>query len=649
MTTPASFAARIVRALPCLYAGVWLLGCTADGDATATPPPRPWSDGAVEDLSDAAEVEAAPDGGTREGGDELDDLPDGAKDSGEQDSGPPPLIETVASLSGGVSARVAFEDAYDNVNSGDWYRGQDNESAVLAWGESYVMMSLAAMFRATGSPQYLDRLAMHADSTLAQRDDHRGVTDYRGVSGPCWRNTGYQTNGEAYCYAVHSGMIASPMVEFALLVRQGGLDAERAYDGVTFGQKAEDYIEAAEQTAAGHDDEWNDAGYYIFRADATFLTNAGKDLPLNQSNAMGRLLLLLHDATSKAAYLDKATKLAQRLKSQMTVGANGEYLWNYWGGAYASPGEDISHAALNVEFATLAADRGVVFTSADIDRLTHTFLGDVYLDDGTFSDFVGGGTTNGSGYRPQAARWLPLSAKRTSIYAAIRDLYEQDYHAADVGSGSLLLGWAWLALYEPIHRPAFFYSVDWTPADASGWRQATAYGANVLTTPLDLNRPSVVTLPVSIPRQTVIAQWDGAAYHALLSWRPTGGAAVRWVGYEQQWPFVYWNGGVLFELEDAFVDGQGLEVKEMAIPAEPVITSTPPLHAVAGVPYAYVTEGTGGDPRWWALTTFPAQARIDWQTGVVAWTPPGPGTYPWTIRLQTDYGGVEQTFVVQVP
>src|SRR5688500_138224 len=110
-----------------------------------------------------------------------------------------------------VSARWSYEDAYDNVEGGAWYEGVNNEDASLAWGEGYVMSSLAAMYRATTHPMYLDRLAEHIDAVLAQRDDARGVADYRGVSGACWRNMSYQA--EPYCYAVHTGQIITPMLE----------------------------------------------------------------------------------------------------------------------------------------------------------------------------------------------------------------------------------------------------------------------------------------------------------------------------------------------------------------------------------------------------------------------------------------------------
>ena len=36
-----------------------------------------------------------------------------------------------------------------------------------------------------------------------------------------------------------------------------------------------------------HRDQWDLRGFFVFRADATFLGYPGRDLPLDQSNAMG--------------------------------------------------------------------------------------------------------------------------------------------------------------------------------------------------------------------------------------------------------------------------------------------------------------------------------------------------------------------------
>ena len=560
-------------------------------------------------------------------------------------------VESVTLPSAGVSARLAFEDAYDNVAAGDWYRDANNETATLAWGESYVMMSLAALFRVSQNPIYLDRLAWHIDGVLAQRDDARGVADYRGVSGACWQDKHYQPNDEPYCYVVHSGMIAYPMAEFARLVAASGLGEELARDGLTFADKASQYTAAAIETVAYHDDQWNDAGYYVFRPDAAFLGYPGADLPLNQSNALGRLLLVLSELTGEAAYLDKATKLAQRFRDQISTGPFGEALWNYWGGSYSAPGEDISHAALNVDFAMLSADYGVVFDAGDRERFAQTFHQRVYVDDHTMSNQLGGGASNDPSYRPQVGRWLRLSTTRAAVYTSVRDLYDLDYAPGGIGSGSLLLAWGLLAEHEPIHCEHFFYTVDWNdpdPASDGDFREATAYGANVLTVPPAYDRSCVLPLEVDIPRATEVQQWDGGAYHVGARWQPSAGPISRLVPYEPRWPFVYYQQGVLFQFADTFVAGDGIRVRESSGAALPQIDSSPPSSGEVGVALSHTLVGSGDGALWWGMSQWPRGARIDPLSGTIEWTPPAPGSYPFTVVLQSDWGMAEQSFQIQI-
>lgn len=556
-----------------------------------------------------------------------------------------PFLLALCPPADAVTARWAAVDAWDNVNGGEWYRGYDNEEATLAWGESYVMMALTALFRATGDPIWLDRLASHADAVLAQRDDARGVADYRGVSGACWRDLHYQDDGTPYCYVVHSGMIAYPIAEFARLVRDRGLEAEVAYDGETFGARAERYTRAVAETVAFHDREWNAAGYYMFPSDADFLPYAGEDVPLNQSNAMGRVLLVLADLMGDAATLGKARALADRFEDQVTVGSDGAALWNYWGGDYAAYGEDISHAAINVDFAVLAASYGVVFDRDDLDAFATTFVERVYVDDQTFSDAVGGGSTNDPSYLAQVGRWLRLTPTRTAVYTSVRDLYEASFPAATVASGSTFLAWAYLAEFEPVLCPHFFYHVDWTDP-VGGWREATAYGANVLTVPPDLSGPCMIPLTVDVPRTDTVQQWDGGVYHDVARWQATSGEVLRRIPYEPRWPHVYWSDGVLFQFSDAFAAGDGIRVAEPTPLVAPSFTNTPSPLARVGEPWTWDAEATGDAPFWWSLERFPAGARVDNATGLVTWTPTSAGDHPFTVRVANDAGSADYLFTL---
>ena len=537
-----------------------------------------------------------------------------------------------------VSPRLEYEQGY--ANGGTWYRGYDNDSATLAWGESYVLMSLAAMFRATGDPVYLERLDLHLQDIYAARDDVRGVTDYRGASGACWRNTHYQPGGEGYCYVVHTGMLIYPMAEFARGVQDAGLADWTAADGQTFGDKAAFWTTAAQESVAAHDDQWREDGTYVFRADAP-LTYAGVDVPFNQSNTMGRALLSLYDVTGDAQYLDKATGLATRFRADITF-SGGQALWNYWGGAYASPGEDISHAAINADFIAMAAERGVVFSDEDAEAVAETFVSRVLLDDATSYDFVGGGTTNTSSYRAQLGRWAALTPWRPAVYTGIYDLFRDDYPGASAGT-TTLLAWALLSEHELPRCVHFFYYVDWD--DQGDWYEATAYSANLLTKLPDA--ACMIPLSVERPTTTHVQQWDGSAYHRLATWKPQAPESIRHIAYDTRWPYEYWDEGVLFQFADDPVTTYGIRVRVPEVWTSPTITSSPG-EAELGVAWTYAATAEGDDPVWWSLVESPRNARVDFATGEVTWTPQAAGDHAFVLRAANDVGHDEQTFRVVV-
>ncbi|MGB1015789.1 MAG: hypothetical protein ACPG4T_16750, partial [Nannocystaceae bacterium] len=423
--------------------------------------------------------------------------------------------------------------------------------------------------------------------------------------------------------------------------------AADAGDGETYGDKASRFLAAAQETVDAHQDQWDPAGYYRFRGDADFLDYAGEDLPFNQSHAMGRALLVLADVTEDPSYLEQATAMAQWFRSQMSDGGNGELLWNYWGGAYQGNGEDISHAAINVDFAALAAEYGAVFSEADVAKLAATFMENVYVSHTSYADFVGGGPLDKPSYRPQIGRWLRLTRARTSVYAGVRELYERDYPAANLGSGSILLGWANLARYEPIARPHFFYSVDWQ--DLGEVQKATAYGANVLTVPPELDAPCLVPLDAKVPRTTTVGQWDGDVYHRLAVWTPSEDFERHYLPYEPSWPLVYWQDGILFQFADTFVAGEGIEVRQPVASAPPLIVTTPPQELVMPQDlFEYAADASGEAPMWWSLTEAPAQADIDPGSGAVSFATPEAGSFEFVLTVENAFGSDLQAFTVEV-
>lgn len=541
-----------------------------------------------------------------------------------------------------TTPRWAYEAAYDNVEDGGWYRGHNNELADLAWGESYVMMSLAAMFRTTGDPVYLDRLSWHIEGVLEQRDDARGVTDYRGDSGACWRSTAYYT--EPYCSTVHSGMIGFPIADFAVLVQDAGMAEHHSIDGETFGAKSARYISAIYEVVDFHEEEWNEEGFYTFRDDADFIGYAGVDVPYNMNSAMGRMILALYRATGEERLKDRAIAIGTHFYDGLSFGSAGQYLWNYWGGAYVEPGEDLSHAFINVSFAVELAQQGLVFDETDLWAFSETLVTGAYIDDYTHARFIGGGENNYERDPLITALWAPLTPWRTTVYTVGRNLYEREVDPDGVGSGWVLLGWALLAEHQPVHCSHFFYSVDWE--ELEGWREATAYSSNILTTPPDWEQGCIIPLEYEARQPVTVGQWDGSSYHPVARWQASDGVSTRFLAYEPKWPLEYSEGGVLFQFADDFMDGMGIRVKEPGELHPPVIRSTPPESCTPGEPVTHTPLATGDTPLWWSLEDAPVDARVDATTGTLSWTPVEHCNETFVLRVDNDAGTSRQVWTV---
>lgn len=546
--------------------------------------------------------------------------------------------------SAGVTERARYEAVLEA--GGDWLMAATNDEGLLAWGESYVMMSLVAMYRATGEVTYLDELCRHADRVLASTDQARGVTDYRGESLTCWQATRADYTAEPYCFAVHTGMIASPMVDAAaLIIASPDLAAHVTYDRTTLGAKADAYVAAGRAAAAVHADEWResgaDQGYYIFRPDMDFYPQAGQVVPLNMMNAMGLLHIALYQATGDPADLDHARRLANYFAAQLTVATDGGYAWNYRPGSYVAPGEDVSHAALNVDFAVRAATAGIVFDKSDLARMATTFWR-VWIDNAHSYDRVGGsGSQNGGRYRMQLGRWAVLAGSDPSIHAAVRDLYAT---LDTTSSGSLLLAMALLAATDLPVRSFDFYVTDWR--DDGDERTTTAANANVTVLPDDVTAPQMFRLRYRSAVPFDVEQYDGDKYHVVAELAATGDAmAVAHIAYRPEFYADYNGRGALFQLST----GAGLVVAE-PLPAEPpVFASTPAATVTIGQRYDYAPVIDGPGLLRFSLERPPQlDATFDSSTGEVSFTAPTEGAYQLALEVESDHGSDRQVWTVEI-
>lgn len=307
----------------------------------------------------------------------------------------------------------------------------------LAWGTSYVMLTLNLLYEVTGDTAYLEKLLEIAEQAFRKRDidlaaaagNQARYTDYqRNRVLKAW-GTGSYSDGKYTCWAVHAGMVCFPIAEAVRLVRAGG-EKTAAYS-----ERAEALVPLIEEALTEFDAEWRDGpeagqGYYVFPN--------GSILPLNQQNAPGRAFLVLAELTGKQEYRDKADKLAAFMKSKLTHVEDGDYyLWAYSPGSPTGApgrGEDVSHAAINAHFIYLAWSYGSVFDDTDMARLTRTFTDALYLGNGQFSGTVGGTAANDK-YTPQLPRWCALARFDPRV-----EQYMLEYVAAHPKDGPGALG-----------------------------------------------------------------------------------------------------------------------------------------------------------------------------------------------------------------
>lgn len=364
---------------------------------------------------------------------------------------------------------TAFNRFDQGLNNGMGYSNYNNLNATLAWGESYIMMSYLTMYETTQDVFYLKRLVRHIDNVLQQRDDNAGKVDYRGISDATWISTTY-TSGNPYAWLVHDGMLTYPIADFAqTVINNSALHSLVADTGGSFYASTDfitiayDLLVQVDSTIDAHEDQWvnnafgNNTGAYRFRWDAlaqTFLGFPGDNLPLNQQNALGRTLVAMYEATGSAAYLDKATRLANTFKNDLVYqSATQSYVWSYWG-YQGSTNEDISHAAINADFALQCYDAGIVFSLADMQRFAATFTNNIYVEPLLVNDWVdGAGGTNL--YWAQSGRWVAFSRFDQEVYHIVSDLFLDAAINNTTVSGSWFPGIANLHRYRDHFSPFF--------------------------------------------------------------------------------------------------------------------------------------------------------------------------------------------------
>ena len=305
--------------------------------------------------------------------------------------------------------------------TGDWngepyHPPAAEQPGVYAWGEAHLQYAYLLQYRATGDARYLETLVRRFRQLLALRDDRWGARDVlRDRVMPAWGSVRFSER-QYTCFIVHAAMLLYPAAGFLALAAESPALRER------FASEIAEFTPAILETVHAFDPEWREGpeageGFYLDTA------YGGQYLPLNQQNCLGRVLVQLAAATGEPAYRERAACLARYLKHRLVLRPDGAYQWQYrppQHPPFDGPGEDISHAAMNVEYAVLCHQQGVVFTAEDLKRLAATFLQVVRKAPDRFAECVDGSGTDNR-YLDVLAIWGNLAAADPAVITAIRD------------------------------------------------------------------------------------------------------------------------------------------------------------------------------------------------------------------------------------
>jgi hypothetical protein len=313
-------------------------------------------------------------------------------------------------------------------------------------------------------PRYAVRAAYDAYPSLTMTT----LADLRGPSpaGALPVQGSFPLASSPVIFAVHTGMITYPIAAYVRTVyRSPKLRRHPRYK-----ERADTYLAAVGDAVAVHDPEWHvepdGTGTYSWPKGMP-VPYDGTQQPTNQSTALGQTYAELAAATGSRSYRNRAQALAGLLRGQLAVDENGAYVWSYWPRfglmyagfaktgapetdvsiytpAYGSAAggaqqiEDLSHAAISVEFAAAAFRWKLAFRGSDMVRLARTYTRNLATEEGglatTYVGVDGSGGFATSGQYLQAPRWMPVAWWDRSVFPHARAIY--DDHAVEPGYGS---------------------------------------------------------------------------------------------------------------------------------------------------------------------------------------------------------------------
>lgn len=314
------------------------------------------------------------------------------------------------------------------------------DPGLFAWGIHYEVRSYCDIYNLTRDIKWIER-------AIARTEYLYSFRDVNGDGVPSWGNYNETYGNSRYAYqeyGVWDGVITTALIEVTGLIYEDPmLSCNQSLKEI-----ADKYLECVKQIINRYHNCWTnlsgDEGFYW--------DNPAGDVTgpiVNRFSALGITELKLYDIVRDGEYLKRPKAMANLFKKNLNL-RDEAYVWTYAvpPSTYLSV-EDISHGAIDLEFAILAYKHGLVFNRTDIERFVNTYLKFIWRGFNAkpkLSTYVDGRVT--TDYSGVSRNWVLLSSFDPTIWLFQWVVFNDPSLTAG-SSGCLLQGLSQLALYYP--------------------------------------------------------------------------------------------------------------------------------------------------------------------------------------------------------
>ncbi|KYH40307.1 MAG: hypothetical protein AYL32_012440 [Candidatus Bathyarchaeota archaeon B26-2] len=242
------------------------------------------------------------------------------------------------------------------------------DPGLFAWGIHYEIRSYCEMYRLTEDRLWIERAVARCDYLYSVRDVNGDGIPSWGNYNATYGNSRYEREGWRE-FGVWDGVLTTALIETVQVI----LENQNLRANQTLREKADRYLETVKTVIDRYHNAWTDIsegmGYYWDSPEEDVTGPI-----VNRFAALGITEIKLYEVLGDPKYLVKPAAMAAFFKMNLQL-RDGAYIWTYAvpPSRYTGSIEDISHGAIDLEFAILAYRHNLAFNKTDMQRFVATY------------------------------------------------------------------------------------------------------------------------------------------------------------------------------------------------------------------------------------------------------------------------------------